>query len=370
MGRSTYRFIVAATLLVLPGCNRGEPPQVEKRADNAVERPESPVEDSTPVAADGALAPATVALEEPGSQFKLWRFEPKAESRTIELVMRSSLGLEMGGTKLPKMVMPPLRSTFESTLTEQDEQFRLGFKTQSMEVLDDPQANQEVAAGLRHIIAGVDDLEGYVMLDERGLARRASFDVSKASSEQLEQSIQSMRQALTRLVVPLPEEAIGVGGKWSATVDDQWLGATVKQTTTYTVLSIEDDIISLSIDLDMSADAQDFDFPLAPEGQTIRLVSLRGNGTGHAKFRLDRYLPVEMITAMDTDLALSVSDARGQSQESSFQVELGLEIRDLTKAEPPAPGSPVEPPAQPTDKPTAEAGDSPPASPADPAPEL
>lgn len=373
MGRSTSSFIFAAAVGFLGGCNRDAPKAAKDKptAEKATSA-EQPA-DETPVAADGALAPAQITMTEPGSHFTLWRFEPATQSRTVELVMRSAIGFEMGGTKLPKMVMPPLRSTFTSSLAAQDGQFRLGFETQSMEVLDDPQANQEVAAGLKHIIAGVDDLEGFVMLDDRGLATRASFEVSKASSEQLEQSIQSMRQALTRLVVPLPEEAVGVGGEWTASFDDQWLGATVKQTTTYKVLSIDDDVISLAIELEMNANAQDFDFPLVPEGQTIRLTSLSGSGQGHAKFRLDRFMPIEMLTAMNTDLALSVSDERGQTQESRFQVELGLEIRDKTKpAEPtvqpgaPAPGAegdakaPRPNPATPTKQPQQPQPQSPP----------
>lgn len=104
--------------------------------------------------------------------------------------------------------------------------------------------------------------------------------------------IEELTQRLLGYVVPLPDEAIGRGARWTVVTVLRQGGAAVKQTAKYELLERAGGRLTLAVDLRRVAEEQRVARPGLPEGSALDLVAMFRAVTGRVEVDLGAPLPV------------------------------------------------------------------------------
>jgi len=82
------------------------------------------------------------------------------------------------------------------------------------------------------------------------------------------------------VAVQLPEEAVGPGAKWEVKMPVHSQGMTIAQTTSYELLSLEAERLTVTNTVSQSASNQKIQSPVMP-GLKVDLTKMTGTGTGN-----------------------------------------------------------------------------------------
>lgn len=125
-------------------------------------------------------------------------------------------------------------------------------------------------------------------VDARGSLGALSFpDEAEAQAHRDE-----LAQRLLGYLVPLPEDAVGPGARWTVTSRLQQGAAVVEQVARYRLLARTGQSLRLAVDVRRIGDAQRLAVADLPAGAALELVALFRAVTGEVTMRLDAPLPV------------------------------------------------------------------------------
>lgn len=162
----------------------------------------------------------------------------------------------------------------------------------------------------------VADNEGFVMrwrAAESGQVQTVKMlppvDSPEAGREVVERSL---LQVMSTVVV-FPAEPVGVGGSW--TVESRVTGdATMLRTTTYTVTSIDGDVVELDVDVEerptQASLRIDNSAAGALDGQSLNVASTSTTSDGHVTVNLTKPLPTAGRVAATTRLIYAGESAK------------------------------------------------------------
>ncbi|HEX2577449.1 MAG TPA: hypothetical protein VHK88_13925, partial [Aquihabitans sp.] len=128
-------------------------------------------------------------------------------------------------------------------------------------------------------------LGGTGRVTPKGAFRSFAYDVPADVDPSVLATLQQFEQQLPALAVPLPDEPIGVGGRWRTTGRTTLAGVTLDQVTTYEVTKLTD--TGVAYDVTTTQRAAEQALAGLPEGTTARLVSSDVAGTGSGSLELD-----------------------------------------------------------------------------------
>ena len=69
----------------------------------------------------------------------------------------------------------------------------------------------------------------------------SKIDVPGGVTGQMRQLVEGFQNSAEQMATPLPEEPVGVGGKWSVTQSLELNGMKLQQTATYTVIELSEE---------------------------------------------------------------------------------------------------------------------------------
>ena len=101
-----------------------------------------------------------------------------------------------------------------------------------------------------------------------------------------------MKEMFPDIVVSLPEEAVGMGAKWTATEHSKSDGISIESIDTLEVTSIKDNIVTVKIKTTMSAPPQTVSNPAMP-GMKLNVVRMAGKGSGNISFDPAQTMPLK-----------------------------------------------------------------------------
>src|SRR5437867_11002112 len=101
-----------------------------------------------------------------------------------------------------------------------------------------------------------------------------------------------MKDAVSTLSIPLPEEAIGPGAKWEVKLPVKSGGMTISQTATYQLASLEGERLAIHSSIAQQATSQKVQNPAMP-GLKLDLNKMTGTGKGDLTCDLTQLLPPE-----------------------------------------------------------------------------
>ena len=175
-----------------------------------------------------------------------------------------------------------------------------------------------MVAAMQPAMAGFDGVDVISTIDALGHNLGSEVNIPDGTPEELRQTLDSMKDSMANMEAPFPAEPVGVGAKWdlSTTVTSQ--GMEIDQVATYTLESIEGDVIKIGIVIKQSADAQSFDLPGINAQASLEKYS--GSGTGSMTIDLRSPIPTSTMT-LDASMTMKV-----QGQTSSMQMSMEMEL--------------------------------------------
>lgn len=247
---------------------------------------------ATPVSAQDEQAPPVIKVLEPGA-------EPRAQLRYVVVPGAEQQSILKVDTRISQKVNDDDPRSGRSPQIEFDVRTTIGEPTQEALTINLTFDDLRVAegAGQSELEDALEPLVGFeaaLTMTNRGeiIATDAAIptDLDETTSMLLDQFLQQARA----LTVPLPEEAVGDGARWSARSEVTVSGITLRQTARYEVTSLTAEGVELSVEITQRASRQTFTDPAS--GTEVELLSSRGTGDGKSKIAFASALPIDSDT--------------------------------------------------------------------------
>lgn len=299
--------------------------------------PESPTEAGQAKAPEGG-APAT-PVAAPVTETKVEMIDAGAEPRqalrykfaagrkdVLLMDMDMAMAIKAGTMEQPEMQLPRMRMTMEVDSKEltPDGNLKYGFNLTTVELVEDPAANQMLVQALKGEITKMQGLNGTAEVTPRGFTKQADIKVPEGAGQQVQQMLDNMQQQIRQMSAPLPEEPVGVGARWKVVMPIELPLIKMQQTATYELTSIQGDTGEFKIVLEQNAPPQTMTIPNLPAGAKADLKALESKASGTIQFDLTKIVPrSDLTTNVRTVMAV---DAGGQAQELTMSMRVGIKI--------------------------------------------
>jgi hypothetical protein len=284
-----------------------------------------------PTPAEPAAIPGTteVRLLEPGTPpFAPLRYRLTAGTEnTLTMVQRMRMEMRVAGMALPATDSPPMRMsiTFRVADVATDGSASFEFRMGRPEVLEGEGGNPAAAAGMREALGLMEGFSGRGRCTDRGVTLDTSFDLPPGMPPEMNQIFESIKQSITQLSNPFPEEPVGIGARWEVVNGIEMMGMRIRQVATYALASLEGDLGALTFEIRQSAEPGEIRMPGMPAGLGARLERFDTTGTGTLRMRLDRIVPVSSSMTMQSDMEMGM-DIEGQRQSMTMKMDMGIEV--------------------------------------------
>jgi len=233
------------------------------------------------------------------------------------------------GPGMPAIDMPPMVTSMSGVATEvTDERIKATMQFDSIAIEPKPDTPQMLVDQLKQTLDGFESFKSSVELDKRGALLGGHSDVPQGLPGPMQQTMNQMQESFGKLQVPLPEEAVGVGGKWKAVSEVEQGGMKLEQTATYEVLSREGDAVSLKVGIEQKLVSKEFEPPGMP-GVKGTIDRYTGGGSGTLELKLDKLTPTKSDMTVEIDMKMTVS-VMGQDQAQEIAMKMDI---DLARAE-------------------------------------
>ncbi len=286
-----------------------------------------------------AWALPIVQLEEAGeAPRKELRLAPTlGAAESVALVLDLVMGLDMGGGR-PKLTNPPpFRIVLDGAVQERTPEghYVYAFTLREGKVLPPPVDGEmseaekaeleKLGEQVKEEVARFVGTTGSLVLDARGRLVRSEVKPPAGTEGK---AFKNLEKALMNALVPLPEEPVGVGARWTVTQPVEESGLSLKQTVSYTLTSLEGDRAAVRFQLEQQGDQSSFSMSGLPEDTAVHLVALVSKGEGEAEVDLGHLLPraSELEHDFEARVALIKND-QGMHIGMTMNMDMELERR-------------------------------------------
>jgi hypothetical protein len=281
---------------------------------------------STPTSAGSTQ----VKLLEPGTEpRKQLRFHPKAgDKQSMVMTMKIGMGVTVGDMPEQTIKLPTMKLVMEMTVKDVASSGDITYDivTSDASVSDEPDVIAQVAEAMKNAVGGMKGVGGTGTITSRGISKGTDIKVPAGADPQVKQFVEQMKETMSRIASPLPEEAVGAGAKWDIKMQIKSQGMTLNQDATYELVTIEGDRCAAKTSVTQTAANQKIQNPLMP-GTKVDLTKLMGQGTGEVTFDLGQIIPPEASVQFHQDMATSTTAANStQKQTMDMKMDLNLHV--------------------------------------------
>jgi Family of unknown function (DUF6263) len=271
-----------------------------------------------------------VKLLEPGSEpRRQLRFHPKAgDKQTMAMTMKIGMGVKIGETPEQPIKLPTMKLIMDTTVKDVAPNGDITFEivTSDASVVEEPDVIAQVAEAMKDAVGGMKGIGGTGMMSSRGMSKGTDIKAPEGANPQVKQFVDQMKETMSRVASPLPEEAVGAGAKWETKMPLKSQGMTLNQTATFQLVSIEGEHCVAKTSVTQTASNQKIQNPVMP-GTKVDLTKMTGRGTGEVTFDLGQILPQEAKVEFHQDMATSTTAVNSsQKQTMEMRMELSLHI--------------------------------------------
>lgn len=233
-----------------------------------------------------------VTLDDPGAQPHLpLRLAPVVgKTRALTLRMNLQVAMKLGPQDIAPATLPNLRVTMDMTPkdTSAEGVTTYAFAVTKSEREELEGASARLLAAMDKAVEGMRESKGTVKIDDRGRTVAVDYGLPELASPSLRPSLAGFQQSFSQLFPVLPQEPVGVGASWTATVHFDLSGVPVAQRSTYRLTAREGDRLELAVSFEQSATG-DID---APAGVALEGTRFGGKGEGTVSLGLDSPFPI------------------------------------------------------------------------------
>lgn len=269
---------------------------------------------------------AVVKLLEAGSnpKTKLRMTPVKGTKQTSIMTMKMDQTIVMRGQKLPATPTPAMQFTVDVTVTDvaSNGDFTFEYSYPKIGLVDDDTVPALMKETMTSMLKSIEGMSGSAVMSNRAFTKKSEIKLPPKSNAQIKAMIDGMKESMSRLSAPLPEEPIGVGGKWSVTQLVEVNGMKLKQTSINTLNKIGGGKYDLSVEVTQTAEPQEVKTPGLPEGSTVTLESLESTGKGTMMLDANHVFPISEIRS-DSKISMEMNAG---GQEIPMQIDMKLEM--------------------------------------------
>jgi hypothetical protein len=296
---------------------------------------------SAPKTANGILGPgAADKILKAGSRPLVKLVAPGAEPREVltyalDKGVKQSLGmgmdmvmsLKMGQSAMPPMAIPRMVMNLDMTVGDKDAGGDWKIDAALLRVGLEPKGEQQQQMATQ-MQPHVDSMKGLTMtyfVTPKGHVHDVKINVPPGFPAQAQQMLTGMNQSFESMVAPLPNEPVGIGGKWEVTTRVVSSGADLLQFAVYTLKEKAGSKATLDVTVTQVAASEKITAPGMPAGATARLKRFSSGGTGTNKLDVKSATPeggrMNVKTGMDLEVSLGAGGAEATSVETTLAVE-------------------------------------------------
>ena len=184
-------------------------------------------------------------------------------------------------------------------------------------------ADPQVKLDLNKSVSVLNNVGGWVEVDDRGIIQRSDLNSSAKNPEvpsRLLMMIVNARTSLARVL--LPAEPVGIGARWEASKELVLYGFKISQSDTYTLTEKTGEELKLNVQIQQTAPQQTVTFE--EEGIELTLESLTMNATGQIVLNLKALEANAQASGEAADL-MNVKTVDGSQKvelDSAFDVKM------------------------------------------------
>jgi hypothetical protein len=269
-----------------------------------------------------------VKLLEPGSEpRKVLRFHPKAgDKQSMVMTMKIGMGVKLGDMPEQPVKLPTMKLVMDMTVKDVASNGDISYEivTSDASVADEPDVVAQVAEAMKNAMGGMKGIGGTGTISSRGIGKGTDIKVPEGADPQVKQFVDQMKETMSRVASPLPEEAVGAGAKWEIKMPIKSQGMTLNQTATYQLVSVEGDRAAAKTSVTQTASNQKIQNPMMP-GTKVDLTKLTGHGTGEVSFDLGQLVPPEASVEFHQEMTTSTT-AVNSSQKQTMEMKMDLNL--------------------------------------------
>jgi len=302
---------------------------IKPPADTTVDaKPGEPAKAEPAQATPVPIPEAKIVVENAGGDDKVaLRYEYAAGGVTTA-VMEMKLGMQMsmGAMQQPMVNLPVMKMTMKLTNREVKDSGNLvyDFILEAMDVVPDADTPPPMVDQMKTALKDIKGMNGNAEVTTRGITISADMRMPANTNPQLASMMDSMKQQMSQMSVPLPEEPVGQGASWTVTTQLTTGGMLVTNQYKYTLAKIEGKNIEMKVSLLQTAEPQELKNPQLPPNVKLKLLEFKSSGSGTVKMDLAQMIPTSEITS-ETHMKMDVeSGAQTQSMEQKMNLSLKL----------------------------------------------
>ncbi len=297
----------------------------------------SPVAKPSPIAKPSSIAPniqleigrnAAVQVLVVGAEpTQKLRLKP-AVGRQQTLTMRWNwqTGVKFADQPIVTIPLPTIIATIDATVTQVDRNGDIHYQMRYRDIEVKPRepepgksasgkSQAPMIAVFQRQMQGLVGMTGTYVVSDQGKPLSSKLTAPQQFNATQTAILEQFSQSFTNLAAPLPQYAMGVGGKWQQKTPLQLNGATIDQETNYELVGLKDGKATIAFTISQTAKNQTIASPIQRLGN-FQLTSLQSQGNGQMVLQLDQLLPmqsqVKMNSTMLTTPAQPVLSAVGE----------------------------------------------------------
>jgi hypothetical protein len=221
-----------------------------------------------------------------------YKFTPGKTER-VKVINGTTLVLEVGGQKVPSAKMPDIELTTALKVLSltPDGGAKRELSVERVELAETGALDDSIRDQLMTALEAIKGVKGRDAIDSRGRLKSVKIDAGPQAGSQITQLLDQMQQSFAQMGAPFPEEAIGVGARWTVTTVIEQQGMKVQQVATYELTEQSGNKGRAKLRLTQLAPRGPIKPPGLPAGVKAELLSMSSRGNGDLTFDLTRSVP-------------------------------------------------------------------------------
>jgi hypothetical protein len=258
---------------------------------------------------------------------KVLRLHPSAgDKQTCIMTLKIGTTTGIADAQAPGMNLPAVKTTMEVTIKSVSPEGDIAYEMALSDagLAEDAETTPQAAEAKQSSMAKFNGLISTGTMSNRGLRKAAQTSAPPGADAKARKILDEVNDSLSGLAALLPEEPVGPGARWEVTLKLKSQAATIDQTTTYQLVSIEGERVTAKTTTTQRAANQIIQSPTMP-GLKLDLTKMAGRGTGEITLDLAQLLPVEASSDTHTDATMSMMMG-GLKQPMTMATDVNLRL--------------------------------------------
>lgn len=277
------------------------------------------------VVADYIPEGVEITVTDPGAEPRQeLRFTAKkGQKESLRMSMDMAMQMEMMGMPI-EIAVPTMILDMDMVVLDVEPNGNILYSAE-VTAVDLGEGDPAMVESLRAELSTLVGLQGEMLISPQGESIRSGFTAPEGASPEIVKQVESINESAESMSVPLPDQAVGKGAKWTVLRVNSANGMTVVEKTDLSLVELDGSMIRVqSVVSQQLADANPV-IDGMPEGASVQILSFDSNGTTDASLHLGELVPRSSSGDVRLDMRMRVF-VEGGSQDMGVGMDLGVEM--------------------------------------------